>query len=154
MKGAAPLPAWRLLVAVPALLGALMLANTASAGDAASISPQRARALYLLHCSGCHQPDGSGAPRFGVPSMRNVLGQFQQSEAGRAFLVQAPGARNAHLTDAELAALTNWALLEFSPATLPAGFQPYTTAEVSRWRANPPLDVAATRAAIVGHFSK
>jgi mono/diheme cytochrome c family protein len=139
----------RLLLAAALLCGA---AAPALAGPEAAISPQRARSLYLLHCSGCHQADGSGSPGFGVPSMRGVLGKFQQSTAGRAFLVQAPGARNAHLTDAELAALTNWALLAFSPATLPAGHQPYTAEEVGRWRADPPLDVAAARAAIVSRF--
>jgi mono/diheme cytochrome c family protein len=145
------LPLDSLMLAAALMCGA---ASPAMAGPEAAISPQRARSLYLLHCSGCHQSDGSGSPRFGVPTMRNMLGMFQQSPAGRAFLVQAPGARNAHITDAELAALTNWALLEFSPATLPAGFQPYTTEEVSRWRANPPLDVAGARAAIVSHFGK
>jgi mono/diheme cytochrome c family protein len=139
----------RLMLATVLLCG---VAASSMAAPEAAISPQRARSLYLLHCSGCHQPDGSGSPRFGVPTMRGMLGKFQQSSAGRAFLVQAPGARNAHITDAELAALTNWALLAFSPATLPAGFQPYTTEQVSRWRANPPLDVAGARAAIVSRF--
>lgn len=120
--------------------------------QAGAVSPQRARSLYLLHCSGCHLPDGSGAPAHGVPSMRNTLGQFQATAAGRAFLVQAPGARNAPVSDAELAALTNWQLLTFSRSTLPPGFQPYTVDEVRRWRANPPLDVAGARAAIVAGF--
>lgn len=136
---------------VPVLLCAL--AHGAAAAGEPTISPQRARSLYLLNCAGCHQIDGSGSPRYGVPDMRNLLGKFQQSAAGRAFLVQAPGARNAHVSDAELAALTNWTLLAFSPATLPADYRPYTAAEVGRWRANPPLDVAGARAAIVSHFS-
>lgn len=119
-----------------------------------AITPLRARTLFRLYCSGCHQADGSGSPAFGVPSMRGTLGYFQRTPMGRAFLVQAPGARNAHVTDAELAALTNWALNEFSAQTLPGDFKPYTTEEVSRWRANPPLDVAGTRAAIAAGFPK
>ena len=103
----------------------------------------------MLHCAGCHRVDGSGAPGFGVPTMIDTLGQFQRTSAGRAFLLQVPGARNAAITDAELAALTNWAVKAFSAPTLPADFQPYTTAEVTHWRANPPLDIAGTREAVV-----
>ncbi|MES2259351.1 MAG: cytochrome C [Pseudomonadota bacterium] len=142
----------RLAAALCALCAVASAAAAFGADAAAEISPQRARSLYLLHCSGCHQPDGSGSPAFGVPTMRGSLGHFQNTPAGRAFLVQAPGARNAHISDAELAALTNWQLLQFAPATLPPNFKPYTAEEVSRWRANPPLDVAAARAAIVAGF--
>jgi mono/diheme cytochrome c family protein len=122
-----------------------------AAGEGAdgAVTPQRARSLYLLHCAGCHQVDGSGTPKFGVPSMIDTLGQFQRTAAGRAFLVQVPGARNANVSDAELAALTNWTLRTFSAGTLPAEFKPYTTAEVKRWRANPPLDIAGARATVV-----
>ena len=124
--------------------------SRAAAPDAAAaITPKRARSLYLLHCAGCHRVDGSGAPAYGVPTMIDTLGQFQHTRAGRAFLVQVPGARNAAVTNAELAALMNWALHTFSPATLPADFKPYTTAEVSAWRAHPPADIAGTRADIV-----
>ncbi|WP_413671692.1 cytochrome C [Massilia cellulosiltytica] len=120
-----------------------------AAAQPAAITPQRARSLYLLHCAGCHQVDGSGTPAYGVPSMIDTLGVFQRTKAGRAFLVQVPGARNANVTDAELAALTNWALRTFSPKTLPADFRPYTTAEVTRWRANPPLDIAGARTQVL-----
>lgn len=128
--------------------------HTRPGADGLAITPLRARTLFRLYCSGCHQVDGSGSPEFGIPSMRGTLGHFQQTLAGRAFLVQAPGARNAGITDAELAALTNWALHEFSAPTLPAGFQPYTADEVARWRAAPPLDVAGARAAIAAGFPK
>lgn len=117
-----------------------------------AITRARVRSLYRQYCAGCHQLDGSGAPASGIPDMRATLGHFQRSERGRAFLVQAPGARNAGISDRELAALSNWLLYEFSRSTLPADFQPYTTEEVGRWRANPPLDVAGTRAAIASTF--
>ena len=131
-------------------LSLLCFAGPAVAGKAGdTVSPQRARSLYLLHCAGCHQTDGSGTPAFGVPSMIDSLGAFLRTPAGRAFLVQVPGARNANVSDAELAALTNWELRAFSAATLPADFRPYTTTEVTHWRANPPVDIAAARAAVV-----
>jgi mono/diheme cytochrome c family protein len=134
----------------PAPAGTPGAGGRAAAPDAAAaITPQRARSLYLLHCAGCHRVDGSGAPAYGVPTMIDTLGQFQHTPAGRAFLVQVPGARNSAVTNAELAALTNWALRTFSPATLPADFKPYTAAEVSAWRAHPPADIAGARADII-----
>lgn len=153
-------PAWRWALCVAACLSAWMAAaapvaaSSAAAGTPrsaprAGVSVERARGLYLLHCAGCHRVDGSGAPNHGVPTMIDTLGQFQRTVAGRAFLLQVPGARNSSVTDAELAALTNWAVHEFSAATLPAGFQPYTEAEAAHWRANAPLDIAGTREAVV-----
>ena len=62
---------------------------------------------YRLHCSGCHQADGSGLPDGGVPPVRDALGWFLHTERGRAFLVQVPGTRQSPLSDARVAALLN-----------------------------------------------
>ena len=132
---------------VTASMGGLHSAGAAP--SPAPVSVERARGLYMLHCAGCHRPDGGGAPAFGVPTMINTLGHFQRTVAGRAFLLQVPGARNASVTDAELAALTNWAVKQFSAPTLPADFVPYTAAEAAHWRSNAPLDIAGVRAAVV-----
>jgi len=131
------------------LIGISFNAMAAAADADQMISPARARSLFILQCAGCHHVDGSGQPDSGVPSMRNTLGYFLGSAQGRAFLVQVPGARNATITDAELTALTNWQLHNFSKDILPADFVPYTTQEVTQARANPPSDVAATRAKIL-----
>ena len=64
---------------------------------------------YLLHCSGCHLPDGSGAPD-DVPSLRDGLGWIVSVAEGRGYLVRVPGSSQALLNDAELAALINWVL--------------------------------------------
>lgn len=122
------------------------------ADDAQTITPQRARSLFYLHCAGCHRFDGGGAPAFGVPSMVNTLGRYQLTARGRAYLVQVPGARNASVTDAELAAMTNWQMQAFSAATAPKDFKPYTTEEVRRWRHQPPADIAAARAEILAEL--
>lgn len=129
--------------------GTAAVAAGAESGGSQLISPARARSTFVLHCAGCHQIDGSGQPKVGVPSMRDSLGYFLGSPAGRAFLVQVPGARNASISDADLAALTNWELLNFSKAQVPADFVPYSTAEVTAARANPPLDVMAARGVIL-----
>lgn len=121
----------------------------AAQAEQPAISTARAKSLYILHCAGCHQMDGSGQPHAGIPTMRDTLGYFLLTPAGRALLVQVPGARNATVSDAELAALTNWQLAAFSPGSVPPGSPPYTEEEVSRLRGNPPQDVMAARRAVL-----
>lgn len=105
--------------------------------------------LFVLHCAGCHGFDGGGHPDQGVPDMRGALGHFLQTPEGRAFIVQVPGVNNAGLDDAQIAAVTNWALQQFSATTLPSGWQRYSTAEVAEHRRQRPTDVAARRAVVV-----
>jgi cytochrome c2 len=103
-----------------------------------------AREHYMLHCQGCHLADATGREPY-VPNMVNRIGRFVAVPGGRAYLVQVPGTANASLTDAEIAALLNWVLREFSAATLPADFQPYTAAEVAGYRGTRPVDILARR---------
>lgn len=108
---------------------------------------QRGHASYLLHCSGCHMPDGSGKPQAGIPDMRATVPQLLASAAGRAFLVQVPGTSGSSLKDAEIAELMNWML----PAlTGRQDIAPFTTAEVTRYRNDKLDDVTARRTAILG----
>lgn len=130
----------------PLVTHAVALALASSALPCAAQSPAQARTLYVLHCAGCHSMDGSGVPDKGVPSMRGTLGRYLQVPEGRAFLVQVPGVLNAGLTDPQIAAITNWALVEFSAGTLPAAWAPYTAQEVAQARLDRPLDVARARA--------
>lgn len=120
----------------------------------ADASPDaRARAQYILGCAGCHQVDGSGVSRSGIPTMRNQLGHFLSLPAGRAFLVKVPGTSNSPFSNADIARMLNWMAHEFSAATLPADFTPYTEAEVAAYRSAPLDDVPATRAAIVAQLA-
>jgi mono/diheme cytochrome c family protein len=98
----------------------------------------------MLQCQGCHTPDGRGVPGR-VPSFKGFLGKFLQVDGGREFLVRVPGAAQSPLTDAELAALTNWMLRHFSAAELPTKFDPYGEAEVARLRSQPLVEVSAER---------
>lgn len=118
--------------------------------DGPAVAPaSRVTSLYIVHCAGCHGMDGSGHPEHGVPDMRGALGSFLHLRAGRAFLVQVPGVNNAGLDDAQIAALTNWMVARFSAATAPPGWAPYAADEVAAMRRDRPVDVAATRAALV-----
>jgi hypothetical protein len=88
---------------------------------------------YLLHCAGCHRPDGTGLPPE-VPSLAGPLGPVAASPEGRDYLARVPGAAQAPLTDAELAAVLNWVLEEFNADTLPASFTPLEAGEVGKSR--------------------
>jgi mono/diheme cytochrome c family protein len=122
-----------------------LLAAAASAGE----SP---RVLYMLHCQGCHLPDGSGRPGE-VPSLAGTLGRLAAVPRGRAYLVQVPGSASSPLSDAELAAVLNWMLGAFSPAPPAASVAPYDAAEVARYRATPLVDVAGARARLLRRLS-
>jgi hypothetical protein len=91
------------------------------------------RSDYLMHCSGCHLPDGSGYSPV-VPTLQGVTGRMAGTAAGRDYLVRVPGVAQAPVSDATLTALLNWMLVEFSGATLPVDFQPLTVAEVAESR--------------------
>ena len=102
---------------------------------------------YILHCRGCHGPEGAGVPG-NVPSLRGQMGRFLRVEGGREFLVQVPGAAQSELNNARLAALLNWMLIQFSPDETAAGFQHSTEDEIARLR-HPLADVESVRRRLV-----
>ncbi len=128
-----------------ARLAVLALAATAGV---ASASPE---VDYLLHCQGCHLPDGRGKPG-AVPSLVDSVGRFASLPGGREFLVRVPGSAQSALDDASLAALLNWMVRRFGP--LPAEFQPFAAAEVARLRRPPLAEVAATRRALLEELAR
>jgi len=105
------------------------------------------RSHYMIHCMGCHLADGSGQPP-DVPEFNVQLALFTRSDAGRAYLVQVPGAAQALINDEDLAAVINWMLLAFSSESLPGDFRPFTGAEVSSYRQQVLADPASLRAAL------
>ena len=88
---------------------------------------------YVLHCAGCHKEDGRGADPI-VPSLQKSLGRIVQVDGGREYLVRVPGAAQAPVTDRQLAAILNYILIQFNAETLPADFDPLSTAEVTNVR--------------------
>jgi mono/diheme cytochrome c family protein len=139
----------RLAVALAATL------SFAAAAPATGAPPETQRSPeinYMLHCQGCHRPDGSGAPG-AVPDLRGHVSVFLGSPAGRAFLVRVPGSANAPLSDAELAELLVWIVYRFDPAHVPADFAPYDAAEVGRLRVQQLSKVRDERAAILAALS-
>lgn len=141
---------------VPAVMwgmALLLLSLTAPADEApAPRIPPAPRVNYMLHCQGCHLPDGSGTPEK-VPALKNTVGRFLHVAGGREYLIQVPGTAQSALTDAEVAAVLNWILENFSKEELPADFVPYSTGEVIRLRRQPLADVSAVRAGLVAKMS-
>ena len=120
----------------------------------AAMAADRARINFVLHCSGCHQPDGSGSPEHGIPDMRDRVGHFLRIPEGRAFLVQVPGTAQSSLGDGDTAELLNWMVGALSPGAVPPNSLPYTRDEVARLRASPLNDVPSVRASVVGRLQK
>jgi hypothetical protein len=102
---------------------------------------------YALNCQGCHRADGAGTPGT-VPALAGSVAKFLKVPGGREYLSRVPGAAQAPLDDAALAAVLNWMLDRFDPADVPADFRPYAADEVGRLRADPLTDVTTRRALV------
>jgi len=122
-----------------ALVAALLL------GAAAPASRADPQVDYLLHCSGCHMPDGSGLDQV-VPTLHEVIGRIVAEPEGRAYIVRVPGVSQAPISDEKLTDVINWMLAEFSSETLPDDFEPFTVSEVGRSRSQLLADPLKLRA--------
>ncbi|MFK7731426.1 MAG: cytochrome c [Pseudomonadales bacterium] len=117
----------------------------------AEAEQDRAKFNYQLFCQGCHGPTGAG--RKGVPRMHSEMGVFLNSQAGREYLVQVPGAANAPISDAQLADVMNWTLNQFAGESLPAQWRKYTEQEVTEYRKQPLLEVLEYRKKLLAELS-
>jgi len=81
-------------VIAAAVLAGVVLPVAAPAGE------QPPLVNYMIHCMGCHLPDGSGNPPE-VPDTRGEMGRLLSVEGGREYLVQVPGAAQAPISAAE-----------------------------------------------------
>ena len=99
---------------------------------------------YMLHCMGCHTPDGSGEPGR-VPSVRNTLVALASRPDGRKFLIQVPGSAQSKLSDAELAEVLNWMVANLSAKPAQQPIARFTAAEVSTYRHTPLVAVREER---------
>ena len=148
-----------LRVAILALLALTTVAETRAAPrtDDAGFGKQpdsvraAARFDYLLHCSGCHLPDGAGSPPE-VPPLRGTMGLLVATSEGRVYIARVPEVAQSPLDDEALARVLNWVLLEFNADTLPPGFQALTGDEVGAARTRVLADPLRARAAILGGY--
>jgi len=131
-----------------AAMSALMLGLASGSAGAVDYAQQN----YLLHCAGCHLPDGSGSAANDVPTLHATPGYFARLPEGRAFLTQVPGIAYSPLSDAEAAEILNWMLYRYSKDTLPADFTPFTEAEVKRLRAERPAEIFKVRDSVLARL--
>lgn len=130
----------------------LLLAACALVGNAAATGSEQKN--YRLYCMGCHQADGTGSPANGIPSMRDEVGHFLRVPGGRAYLSQVPGTLHTPLSDGETAALLSWVMVNIGRGSVPADFQPYTAAEVKRYRASVPDDIPGLRVKLLQELER
>ena len=112
------------------------LIRAAAAGE---LNAARAHYNYQMFCQGCHTPNGIGAQA--VPRMKDTVGYFLQTQAGREYLVRVPGSATSALNSEALAEVLNWILLEFSGASANDNFDRYTAQEVAELRKSPLFEV-------------
>lgn len=113
---------------------------------------QQARQDWTIQCQGCHGVKAEGFES-GTPRMNGEVSKFLQAEGGRAYIVQVPGVANAPLSDARLANVLNWSLVEFDPKHIPANSAPYSAEEVGLLRKTPLfLDSADVRQKILSQM--
>ena len=107
-----------------------------------------ARFDYLLHCRGCHLPDGRSVPPQ-VPTLRRVLGELAATPEGREYIMRVPGVVQTSMSNQQLTAVLNWVMTEFNSETLPDDFEPYNENEVAKARKKVLSDPIAYRAEIL-----
>jgi mono/diheme cytochrome c family protein len=132
------------------VLTVCLLLTGAMSWAADPAAQQRAYFNYQMNCQGCHTPDGSGFKT--VPEMKNHVGVFLTTQAGREYLVRVPGSATSALNDAELAEVLNWILQEFAGNSLAEDYQPYNAAEVGQLRQTPLNEVDQYRAQLLAEI--
>jgi len=127
------------------LLGVGALAALLYAGGVGAYEPH---VNYMLHCMGCHTPDGRGEPGR-VPSVRDTLVPLASKPAGRRFLIQVPGSAQSRLSDSDLADVLNWMVDNLSAVPSKRPVQKFTAAEVAAYRHQPLVAVKAERRRLI-----
>jgi cytochrome c553 len=107
-----------------------------AAAPAGVENAQRAWQNWTLNCQGCHRFDGSGSDAT-APGIAGTVAKFLLVPGGREYLIRVPGVATSPLSDTDLAEVMNWMLWRFDQEHLPAGFQPYTAAEIAPLRSRP-----------------
>jgi hypothetical protein len=117
-----------------ATVGALLIAVESNATDDESFPPPQRD--YILSCAGCHGINGlSNSPL--IPKLKDRIGYFLNFPEGRAYLARLPNVAYSTLSDTQLAAVLNYAVLEIGGDSAPAGVRPFQAVEVGKWRKSP-----------------
>ncbi len=102
--------------------------------------------IYAENCEGCHGWAGVSVTE--IPTLKGRVGYFARVPEGRRYLMQVPNVALNPSSDEDIAAMMNWLLATYSRDELPAGFVPYSAAEVAQLR-KARIDVAADRRRVI-----
>lgn len=102
--------------------------------------------IYAENCEGCHGWAGVSVTE--IPTLKGRVGYFARVPEGRRYLMQVPNVALNPSSDEDIAAMMNWLLTTYSRDELPAGFVPYSAAEVALLR-KARIDVAADRRRVI-----
>jgi hypothetical protein len=127
------------------MLRAILLAALLAAAGQSVADPH---ADYLLYCRGCHLHTGDPVPDASIPSLHE-LAPLLATQEGRDYLIRVPGVSQSGMSDAQLAAVLNWVLIQFNADTVPEDFKRFTTEEVSKVRHNILIDPLKAREEIL-----
>jgi hypothetical protein len=116
------------------VLAGLLVAAGLGAGAGLAADPPRplmtsAQSDYVEHCGGCHGIQGSSLPAR-VPPLRDRVGYFMCTKAGRAYLLRLPNVALSPTDDAQLADIMNFVVFRLGGASTGTKVLPYTAAEV------------------------
>jgi hypothetical protein len=140
------------LVGVLGLAAFLTTALSAS-GRSRAAEPELtgAQSDYLEQCGGCHGLQGDSAPA-PIPVLRDRVGYFMCSEAGRRYLLRLPNIAHSRIEDNQrLAEMMNFVVFDLGGVSAPRNARPFTEAEVAaeRGQAMVGFEVFDTRKAVV-----
>jgi hypothetical protein len=123
---------------VASAVGAALVAVICPSGafgqtKAQAVNLTGAQSDYLEHCGGCHglQGDSSPAP---IPVLRDRVGYFMCSGAGRRYLLHLPNVDRADVDDGRLADMMNFVVFDLGGHSTPSGVQAFGEAEVKAER--------------------
>lgn len=142
-------PSGRIAAAVGLAVTAAAVA--AAPACAASDTPET---NYMLFCSGCHLPDGTGSKGAGILPFQNIVGKHLRHPQGRLYLANVPGVINAGLGHEDTAKLLNYILDTWGAKDRPKDAAPFTAEEVGRLRGHTVDDIIALRARISADLRK
>lgn len=123
------------------VLASFMLVAAASA-DPAPGDSGKARAKYILHCSGCHGLNGEGTIEGGIPGFPKSVRYIADLEQGRDYILHVPGVVSTNMPDADVAEVLNYILDRWGGDEDPAYF---SAEEVTRRRSKPDRDIVMFR---------
>lgn len=131
-------------------IAALTAAGLAAIPLAPAFASERpARTNYILHCAGCHGMQGLGTLEGGIPPFPDSIGHIVSADIGRTYVMHVPGVISTDMSDAEIAAVMNYIIDEWSD-----GGPLFTAEEVTRRRALTVGDVVAFRREVVAELRK